>query len=61
MSAIRYIARVSSVIGLMAFLAGCVVAPGPGWHEGYYDRGHHRWYHNHGWVQCGGYNDPHCH
>lgn len=62
MSVIRYIARVSSVISLLALLAGCVVAPAPGYyHEGYYDHAHHRWYHNHGWVNCGGYDDPHCH
>ncbi|HEX4267102.1 MAG TPA: hypothetical protein VHY36_04390 [Steroidobacteraceae bacterium] len=60
MSVIRYIARISCVISLFALLAGCVVAPGPGYHEGYYDHSHHRWYHHHAWVACGGYNDPHC-
>jgi hypothetical protein len=59
MSAIRYIARVSCVISLFAMLAGCIVAPG-GYREGYYDHSHHRWWHNHGWVDCGG-GDPHCH
>jgi hypothetical protein len=60
MSAIRYIARVSCVIGLFAMLAGCIVAQPGGYREGYYDHAHHRWWHNHGWVDCGG-GDPHCH
>lgn len=60
MSAIRYIARGSCLIGLIVMLAGCIVGPPPGgYHEGYYDRAHHRWWHNHGWQQCG-YNDSHC-
>lgn len=51
MSAIRFIARGSCLISLLAFLAGCVIAPaGP--HEGYYDRGHHRYYHDHTWHDC---------
>lgn len=37
------------------FVSGCVVAP----REGYYDRPHHRWYHNHAWVVCAD-NDEHC-
>lgn len=51
----------SSLIGL-ALLAttllasGCVVEP----HEGYYDRDHHRWYHEHAWHECGE-RDEHCH
>ena len=61
MSAIRYIARVSCVLSLFAMLAGCIVAPGPGgYREGYYDHAHHRWWHNHAWVDCGDH-DPHCH
>ncbi len=27
--------------------------------EGYYDREHHRWYHEHAWVVCDD-RDPHC-
>jgi hypothetical protein len=61
MSRIRYIARIGSIISVFAMLAGCIVAPpGGGYHEGYYDHAHHRWWHNHGWVDCGG-GDPHCH
>jgi len=28
--------------------AGCVVEP----REGYWDRNHHRWYHEHHWHDC---------
>jgi len=27
--------------------------------EGYYDRDHHRWYHENAWVMCDD-RDPHC-
>ncbi|MGB6452392.1 MAG: hypothetical protein WBE92_16695 [Steroidobacteraceae bacterium] len=37
------------------FVSGCVIAP----REGYFDRAHHRWYHNHTWVVCVA-NDEHC-
>jgi hypothetical protein len=30
------------------FATGCVVEPS----EGYYDRDHHRYYHDHTWVTC---------
>jgi hypothetical protein len=41
--------------------SGCIVAPDHGgYHEGYYDRDHHRWYHEHGWVDCHD-GDEHCH
>lgn len=35
--------------------AGCVVEP----REGFYDRDHHRWYHEHTWHECGE-RDEHC-
>ena len=62
MSVIRPIARGSCLIARIALLAGCIVAPrgGSGYHEGYYDRAHHRYWHDNGWHQCG-YNDSHCH
>jgi hypothetical protein len=41
---------------LSSLLAGCVVATP---REGYYDRDHARWYHNHAWVVCG-HGDEHC-
>lgn len=42
---------------VVTFTSGCVVAEP---HEGYYDRDHHRWYHEHGWVACHD-GDEHCH
>lgn len=65
MSAIRYLARGSCLIGLIFMLGGCIIAPPPGggyhegYHEGYYDRDHHRWWHNHGWHDCDR-DDRHC-
>jgi len=40
----------------MMFVSGCVVEAHP---EGYWDRDHHRWWHNHTWVECGP-ADEHC-
>ncbi len=46
----------SLFLAIAAFSAGCVVAPP---NEGYYDRDHHRYYHEHVWVSCGR-DDDHC-
>jgi hypothetical protein len=35
--------------------SGCVVEP----REGFYDRDHHRWYHEHTWHECVAI-DEHC-
>jgi hypothetical protein len=35
--------------------SGCVVEP----REGFYDRDHHRWWHEHAWRDCGE-GDEHC-
>ena len=43
------------LLGLILLTEGCVVEP----REGYYDRDHHRWYHEHAWVPCGEH-DAHC-
>ncbi len=44
------------LLGLLTmFVSGCVVEP----REGFYDRDHHRWYHDHAWVACGDHDD-HC-
>ena len=48
----------SLLLGLAVLSAGCVVAAGP--REGYYDRDHHRYYHERVWVDCGDHDD-HCH
>jgi hypothetical protein len=45
------------MMGLMLFASGCVGVVEP--REGYWDRDHHRWYHEHAWVACGP-ADEHC-
>lgn len=53
------------LFGLMALSSGCVVhesssaAREEGYREGYYDRDHHRYYHEHAWHECVE-NDPYC-
>ncbi len=48
------------LLGLAGLSAGCVVAgPHDAYHEGYYDQEHHRYYHEHDWVNCGEHDD-HC-
>jgi hypothetical protein len=49
----------SFLVSLLALASGCVVAPREGYHEGYWDHEHNRWYHEHGWVDCGEH-DVHC-
>ena len=44
------------LLGLVLFAPGCVVVEP---REGYYDHGHHRWYHEHGWHDCVE-RDEHC-
>jgi hypothetical protein len=58
MSVIRFIARGGCLISLVAILAGCVVVPGP--REGYYDRPHHRYYHDRSWHECRDRDDAYC-
>jgi hypothetical protein len=44
------------LLGVTLVTPGCVVvAP----HEGFYDRDHHRWWHEHGWHECRE-RDEHC-
>lgn len=57
---------------LMLCLSGCVVhdrevvhddhggSYSQGYKEGYYDREHHRWWHENAWADCVE-NDVHCH
>jgi hypothetical protein len=42
------IAKSSFLVGLIGLVLGCVVAP----QEGFYDRDHHRYYHEHTWHEC---------
>jgi hypothetical protein len=54
MKHIRRIAQFSCLLGLLSLTTGCIVA-GP--REGYWDREHARYYHNHTWHECGERND----
>jgi hypothetical protein len=59
MTNIQSILRGGILLGLVALSSACVVA-GPGsYHEGYYDRDHHRYYHENTWHECGE-RDEHC-
>ena len=42
------------LVGLIAFASACVVAEP---RDGYYDRGHHRYYREHTWHECHDRND----
>jgi hypothetical protein len=63
------ILRGGILLSLIAASTACVVAePRDGYREhegreayreGYYDREHHRYYHEHGWRDCGEH-DEHC-
>jgi hypothetical protein len=53
MNNLRKIARGGFLVVLAGWMAGCIVTPT----EGYYDRDHHRYYHEHGWHDCGEHND----
>jgi len=53
---IHRIIRGGLLLGLAALVAGCVVAP---YREGYYDRDHHRYWHDHAWHDCVEHDD-HC-
>ena len=55
MKDLKRIAISSILVGLAVITAGCVVAP----QEGYYDRDHHRYWHEHAWIGCGDHDD-HC-
>ena len=37
------------LLGLAALASGCIVAEP---REGYYEREHHRYYHEHSWHEC---------
>ena len=52
----RRISWGSCVLALaVVFVSGCVIAP----REGYYDRAHSRYWHDHAWHVCV-VNDVHC-
>jgi hypothetical protein len=74
MTGIRTILSHSFLLGLLALSSGCVVhergavvhergaseAREEGYREGYYDREHHRYYHEHSWHECMEH-DAYCH
>jgi len=47
--------KILLLLGLILLVPGCVVEP----REGFYDRDHARWYHEHAWHDCGA-QDEHC-
>jgi hypothetical protein len=51
---LRRVAQTSVVLAIL-LATGCVIEP----RESYYDRDHHRYYHDHGWHDCGEHDD-HC-
>jgi hypothetical protein len=50
------LAKLSFMLGLIAFTSACVVEP----REGYWDHEHNRYYHEHAWHECGA-GDNFCH
>lgn len=56
MKKVQRIGQFGVLLGLLTLISGCIIA-GP--REGYYDRDHARYYHNHAWYGCGDHDD-HC-
>ena len=46
------------LLGMIMQMSGCIVAEP---REGYYDRDHHRYYHEHHWSECREHEEEHCH
>jgi len=61
------IALASLLLASVSLTSGCVVRTtdhdhdrySQGYREGYYDREHHRWWHEHEWRECMEH-DEHC-
>jgi len=56
LTAAKKAAAVLGLYALTSLVSGCVVTEH---REGYWDRDHHRWWHDHAWVDCGP-GDEHC-
>lgn len=56
MKSMVQIGQGSVLLAFIAFASGCIVEP----RNDYYDRDHHRYYHEHNWHDCGEHDD-HCH
>ena len=49
----RRVATAGFLLGLISMSTACMVET----REGYWDRDHHRYWHDHGWHDC---DDAHC-
>jgi hypothetical protein len=56
MKTTQRVAQGSFLLALIAIASGCVIAEP---RDGYWDRDHHRWYHDHAWHECAD-RDEHC-
>jgi hypothetical protein len=52
----KLVFRGNLLLGLIALASACVIETS---REGYYDRDHHRYYHERGWHECVEH-DAHC-
>ncbi len=50
----RTIVRTGGLLALIMLMTGCIVAEP---RNGYYDHDHNRYYHDHGWHECGDRNE----
>lgn len=57
MNTMQSVIKGSLLLALTMLSCACVVAEP---REGYYDRDHARYYHEHSWHECGEHNDS-CH
>jgi hypothetical protein len=53
----KYAARISGSLALLSIVLLANACGEP--REGFYDRDHHRWYHEHQWRDCAEH-DVHC-
>ena len=40
------------LLGVLTSLSGCLIETREPYHEGHYDRDHHRYWHEHSWHDC---------
>jgi len=53
MSQLSSLIKNGMVLAMVVMSTACIVEP----RNDYYDRDHHRYYHDHGWHECGDHND----
>lgn len=56
MSGKRRIGFGACLVAMVLLVSGCVIAP----REGYYDRTHHRYYHDRSWHDCRDRGERYC-